>query len=74
MFFVGLEDKAESIKDENLWNEVRGLYLEKKNAYLRRNDNNHPSLNVYTETINEIYNKYINTNPRDDSFRHFLFI
>lgn len=54
----GLAEKVEDIKEENLWLEVRELYLEKKNFYLRRGDNNHPSFNVYIETINEIYYKY----------------
>jgi len=55
----GLTDKVENIKKENLWLEVRDLYLEKKNMYLCRGEkNNHPSFNVYIETINEIYYKY----------------
>lgn len=54
----GLADKVQDIKDENLWLEVRDLYLDKKNMYLRRGDRNHPSFNVYIETINEIYYKY----------------
>lgn len=54
----GLVDKVCDIKDENLWPEVRELYLDKKNMYLRRCDHNHPSFIVYIETINEIYNKY----------------
>ena len=54
----GLADKVQDIKDENLRLEVRDLYLDKKNMYLRRGDRNHPSFNVYIETINEIYNKY----------------
>lgn len=54
----GLVDKVYDIKDENLWQEVRELYLDKKNMYLRRGDHNHPSFIVYIETINEIYSKY----------------
>lgn len=53
-----LDDKVYAIKDENLWLDVRELYLDKKNMYLRRGDHNHPSFIVYIETINEIYNKY----------------
>lgn len=54
-----LADKVDAIKDENLWLEVRNLYLDKKNMYLSRGDKeNHPSFNVYIETINEIYYKY----------------
>lgn len=52
-----LADKACDIKDEGLWQEVRDLYLYKKNMYLRRGDNNHPSFIVYIETINEIHSK-----------------
>ena len=33
-------------------------YLEKKNMYLRRQDYNHPSFNVYVETVNQVFNKY----------------
>lgn len=55
----GLADKVDAIKDENLWLEVRDLYLDKKNMYLCRGDKEyHPSFNVYIETINEIYYKY----------------
>jgi len=55
----GLTDKVRDIKRENLWLEVIDLYLEKKNMYLRRGEkNNHPSFNVYIETINEIHYKY----------------
>lgn len=32
--------------------------LEKKNMYLRRQDYNHPSFNVYVETVNQVFNKY----------------
>lgn len=53
-----LVDKVCDIKNENLWQEVRELYLDKKNMYLCRGDHNHPSFIVYIETINEIYNKY----------------
>ena len=56
---IEIADKAKDIKEENLWLEVRELYLDKKNMYLHRLDkNNHPSFNVYIETINEVYNKY----------------
>ena len=52
----GLTDRIRDIKRENLWPEVIDLYLEKKNMYLRRGEkNNHPSFNVYIETINEIH-------------------
>lgn len=54
----GLVDRVCDIKYENLWQEVREIYLYKKNMYLRRGDRNHPSFIVYIETINEIYSKY----------------
>ena len=55
----GLTDRIRDIKRENLWPEVIDLYLEKKNMDLRRGEkNNHPSFNVYIETINEIHYKY----------------
>ena len=55
----GLAEKVDAIKNENLWLDVRDLYLDKKNMYLSRGDKeNHPSFNVYIETINEIYYKY----------------
>ena len=53
-----LFDKVAAIKDEHLWNEVIDEYLEKKNMYLRRQDYNHPSFNVYIETVNQVFNKY----------------
>ena len=55
----GLAEKVDAIKNENLWLDVRDLYLDKKNMYLSRGDKEyHPSFNVYIETINEIYYKY----------------
>jgi len=33
-------------------------YREKKNLYLCRQDYNHPSFNVYVETVNQVFNKY----------------
>ena len=53
----GLTERVKWLKDNNLWNEVRDTYLNKKNTYLRRNDNNHPSFNCYIEAVNEVYNK-----------------
>ena len=52
---VGFAEKVQAIKDHALWQDVRDRYLEKKNMYLKRNDNNHPSYIVYLETVNEIY-------------------
>lgn len=53
-----LEEKAGRIKLIKKWNEVRDTYRDKKNMYLCRNDNTHPSFIVYIESVNEIYNKY----------------
>lgn len=46
------------IKGKHLWNEVIDEYREKKNLYLCRQDYNHPSFNVYVETVNQVFNKY----------------
>ena len=53
-----LNDKVAWLKSSGYWNEVRDTYLKKKNMYLSRHDNNHPSFNCYIETVNEIYDKY----------------
>ena len=53
-----LTRKVKTLKNNDCWLEVRKIYLEKKNMYLRRNDHNHPSFIVYIETINEVYGKY----------------
>lgn len=55
-----VKDKADEIKEEGLWQEVRDRYLEKKNMYLSRQDRNHPSFVVYVEAVNEVYNRYFN--------------
>ena len=41
-----VKDKADEIKEEGLWQEVRDRYLEKKNMYLSWQDRNHPSFVV----------------------------
>ena len=51
------QQKVEWLKNNNLWNEVRDTYLEKKNLYLRKNDHNHPSFICYIEAVNEVYYK-----------------
>lgn len=53
-----LEEKVRVIKSENLWGEVRGIYLDKKNFYLCRNDYTHPSFIIYVEAVNQIYNEH----------------
>lgn len=54
-----LEEKVCVIKMNSLWDEVRTVYLEKKNFYLCRNDQSHPSFIIYVEAINQIYNKHL---------------
>ena len=51
----GLLDRVDWLKDNGLWNKVRDAYLDKKNMYLKRGDNNHPSFNCYIEAVNEVY-------------------
>ena len=51
-----LTNKVKWIKDNNLWSKLRNAYLNKKNMYLRRGDNEHPSFICYIEAVNEIYN------------------
>lgn len=53
-----LSKKVEFLKKENYWEEVRNIYLDKKNMYLRRNNQTHSSFIIYIETINEVYYKY----------------
>ncbi|MDE6420580.1 MAG: hypothetical protein K2K87_08640 [Lachnospiraceae bacterium] len=52
-----LKEKVYAIKQNHLWDEVRSTYLEKKNFYLQRNDNTHPSFIVYIESVNQVYYK-----------------
>ena len=52
-----LEARAESLKqDSRLWNEVREVYLYKKNS---NQDANKRSLSLYAEAVNECYRRYI---------------
>ena len=60
----GLEERVYAIKLNHLWGEVRYTYLEKKNLYLQRNNNTHPSFIVYIESVNQIYNKYFEFSRR----------
>lgn len=47
-----LEEKVSEIKKAKLWNEVREVYINKKN----NNDNpNKKSRALYAETVNEVY-------------------
>lgn len=51
-------EKAQCLKENNLWDEVRETYIRKKNFYLTRNDYDHPSYVCYVEAVNEIFYKY----------------
>ena len=53
--FIGLETKADWLKKNGYWQDVRDYYIEKKN------NNTNPdkkSRSLYAETINEIYQRY----------------
>ena len=52
-----VKDKADALKANGLWNELRAVYLDKKNMYLSRRDDNHPSFIIYIESVNELYNR-----------------
>ena len=53
----GYEKKAKNIKNvPGCWEEVRKQYLNIKNHYLLKNDNNHPSFVCYIEAVNNVYN------------------
>lgn len=54
----GLSQRIDTLKQYNLWLEVRNTYLEKKNMYLSRQDRTHPSFVVYIEAVNEVFYKY----------------
>ena len=53
--FEGLEEKADWLKSNKLWNEVREMYLYLKNT--NTNPDRH-SRSIYAETINDLYNHY----------------
>ncbi len=54
--YVGLENKADTLKDNGYWNEVRAVYIDKKN---RNDDPDKHSRSIYAETINEVYTRYL---------------
>lgn len=53
--FYLLDEKAEWIKDCGYWNEMRKMYLYKKNY---NNDPNKHSRSIYAETVHEICQKH----------------
>ncbi len=59
-----LAEKEEKLKQKH-WLEVRDVYLNRKNMYLRRQDPYHKSFICYIEAVNEVYYKhYGSTFPR----------
>lgn len=53
----GLSKRVNTLKRNDLWTEVREVYLRKKNAYLCNQDPYHPSFIAYIEAVNEVYHK-----------------
>ena len=53
--FYQLSERIEAIKDEDLWQNVRDLYLIKKS---NNTDPNKKSRSIFAETINEVYSKF----------------
>ena len=53
----GLSKRVNTLKRNDLWTEVREVYLRKKNAYLCKQDPHHPSFIAYIEAVNEVYHK-----------------
>ncbi len=50
-----IEERADKLKKDNHWDEVRDKYLHKKNT---NNDLNKKSRSLYKETINDLHKKY----------------
>lgn len=48
--------KADELKKNHLWSEVRDRYLDYKNLYLERRDTDHPSFICYIQAVNDAYN------------------
>lgn len=53
--FYELDEKIEWIKDEGLWDELRRMYLFRKN---NNNDKNKHSRSLFAEAVNNICNEY----------------
>lgn len=52
--FYHLKERMDSIKKYGLWEELKGLYLDKKNM---NTDQNKKSRSIWAEAVNEIYNQ-----------------
>ena len=51
--------RFDALKEDGYSQDIREVYLEKKNLYLSRNDeSNHPSFVVFAETVNEVYSQH----------------
>ncbi len=58
-----IEERAKKLKLKGFTNQIRNCYLKKKNDYLSTNKTEeHPSFNIYIETINELYSNFIEKN------------
>ena len=55
--YQNLERKADILKDHHYWDEVRDVYIDKKNF---NEDPDKHSRSIYAETINEVYRRYLN--------------
>ena len=53
--FYQLDVKIADIKKHRLWEEVRHLYIEKKNT---NQDSNKKSRSIFAETVKEIYDRH----------------
>ncbi len=49
--------KSDKLKKLGMWNEVRDTYKKLKNLYLCRGDRYYPSIVVYVEAVNQVYQK-----------------
>lgn len=63
--FYSLQDKIDKIKQENLWQELRDMYLRLKNE---NTDKHKKSRSLFAEAVNNIYNEY---NLNDDDLPEY---
>lgn len=47
-------ERLKELKSDGYWKDIKELYLNKKNMYLKRNEK-HCSFEIFVETINEIW-------------------
>lgn len=50
--------RFDKLKQDGFFDELKKIYLEKKNFYLIHNDHYHSSFTIFKETVNQMYNKY----------------